>query len=76
MYKYNIIRCPHCKTLQYVRVEQKTRKCIRCGRTLKLRNVAVLYRAKDGREASAVVRYLKAKEAGIADELYSLKNEE
>lgn len=69
-YKYNIIKCPYCKTLQYVKVGQKVRRCFSCKKILRLDKISILTRARDGKEASLIVRYLKAKEAGIADKLY------
>lgn len=72
-YVYKIIRCPYCKTLQYVRLEQKSRRCVKCDRRLNLKHVATVALARTGEEASLIVRYLKAKEAGIADKLYKLK---
>lgn len=68
--KYNIIRCPHCKTLQYVKIGQKLRRCPICGKTLQLSKITVITKARNHLEASTLVRYLKAKEAGLAEDLY------
>ena len=70
MVSYKIIRCPFCRGILAVKIGQKTKTCIYCGRKLKVSSLKALALAKDSREAGLMVRFLKAKEAGLASELY------
>jgi len=72
--EYIIIQCPHCGNYLAVSVRQKTKLCTYCGRRINILRAKHIAYAKDGREASAILRALKAKKAGILDELYGRRD--
>jgi len=42
--KYGVIVCPKCKKAKGVLLAHKTTKCIRCGKTLTLEKIRILYK--------------------------------
>ncbi|RLF17235.1 MAG: DUF1922 domain-containing protein [Thermoprotei archaeon] len=68
--EYWIIQCPYCGNYLAVPTSNKTKLCTYCGRRIIVMRAKRLARARDGREASIILRGLKAKKAGILDELY------
>ncbi|HDJ94854.1 MAG TPA: DUF1922 domain-containing protein [Acidilobales archaeon] len=70
MVSYKIIRCPFCRGILAVKAGQKTKTCTYCGKKIKVSSLKALALAKDSKEAGLIVRFLKAKEAGLAHELY------
>jgi len=76
MVGYKVIKCPFCRGILAVKVNQKTKTCIYCGKKFKVSQLKVLALAKDSKEAGLIVRFLKAKEAGLAHKLYHSKDRE
>ena len=56
---YRIIVCNKCGTPQYVRKDQKNRKCPRCGYTIQCQKMKTLSVAETEMEASQIVRNMK-----------------
>jgi len=67
---YLVIVCPYCGGYQAIRVGQRSRVCPYCGKRFETIHARVVARAKDANEASFLVRYYKAKKAGLAEKLY------
>ncbi len=61
---YIVVNCPHCGSLMVARAENRTRSCPRCNHRADLRGLRIVARAETAREASAILRALKAKEGG------------
>jgi len=59
-----IIMCPYCGLLQIVRAGQKTRKCFKCGKTVKLdySKVRVVYKSDNIRDVNYILLKLKEKQ--------------
>ena len=72
--EYVIIQCPYCGNYLAVPIRQKTKLCSYCGRRINVLRARRITYAKDGREASVILRALKAKKAGILDELYGRRD--
>ena len=64
--QYKIIVCPHCGLIQFVRDDQRSRKCpaSKCRKSIKLEQVIVLRRTCDIQQAVKIVQELK--ERGFA----------
>lgn len=60
---WRIIGCPKCHTLQIVRSDRKTRRCPKCGYTIKLlwSKLRIWYRTDDVKEAMYALQQLKLK---------------
>ena len=65
MVEYYIIKCPYCKNYIAKPVIHKKGRCPYCGKRIEISKCRIFYKAKNGREASLILRTLKAKEAGI-----------
>lgn len=69
---WRIIACPNCKTLQIVRSDQKTRRCPKCERTIRLdyAKLRIWFRSRSVREAQYVLQRLKERQAGVRHPKY------
>ncbi|RLF24270.1 MAG: hypothetical protein DRN15_00945 [Thermoprotei archaeon] len=70
MVEYYVITCPYCGEYLACKVGARTKTCTLCGRRFEVRKARILRKVRDGREASIIIRYLKAKKAGISEQLY------
>jgi hypothetical protein len=41
--RFGVIVCPQCKYVKGVELSSKTTKCIRCGKTLQLEKISIVY---------------------------------
>ncbi len=57
--EYKIIHCPHCGLPQYVKTNQKTRKCPGCNKNINLQKVIIISRTKDLQKAVEIVQNIK-----------------
>ncbi len=69
-YEYKIVKCPYCKNILVVKIKQKIKLCTYCGRRLKVYELKALAYARSSYEAHLLVKYYKAKEAGLEKKLY------
>ncbi len=70
IYEYRIVKCPYCKNILIVKINQKTKLCPYCGRRLKVLELRTLAYARSSYEAHLLAKYYKAKEAGLEKKLY------
>lgn len=68
--KYLIIVCPYCGGYQAIKAGQKSKSCPYCGRRFDTLHVKVIAKAENANQASILIRYYKAKKAGLVDKLY------
>lgn len=59
--RYAIFKCEKCGLPQYARYDQKTRKCLKCGKYMVLKKTWIRGWASDIHEAIYIVQKLKAK---------------
>ncbi len=69
--RYLVIVCPYCGGYQAIKIGQKVRVCPYCGKRFETIHARIIARAENASQASFLVRYYKAKKAGLADKLYS-----
>jgi DNA-directed RNA polymerase subunit M/transcription elongation factor TFIIS len=70
--KWLIIGCPKCGLLQIVRSDQKTRKCVKCGYTIKLdyMKLKVWYKASNPKDAVYILKRIKEQRVGVEHPKY------
>lgn len=56
---FKVIGCPKCKTIQYIKKDQKTRICTQCGQQINCLKSPVLTKANSEKEAQAIVKSMK-----------------
>jgi hypothetical protein len=56
---FKVIGCPKCKTIQYVKKDQKTRICTQCGHHIDCLKSPILSKANTEKEAQATVKSMK-----------------
>lgn len=59
--RYGIIVCPACKQVKGLDLSSKTTKCIRCGKTLLLKQLKIFYKTDSQEQLRQAIGQLNAK---------------
>jgi len=58
MTEYLVVRCPKCGKISAMKFGVRTHQCPYCGYVMKIEEVAILAKARSGREAREIIKRL------------------
>ena len=70
--RFGIIVCPKCKKSKAVDLSNKTTKCVRCNKNLKLKEMKILFETDSQRELRKVIGLVNAEIDGRIDDFKEL----
>ncbi len=66
--RYGVIVCPNCKKAKGVLLSNKTSRCARCGKILKINKLKIFHETNSTEEMQNAIGLLNAKLDGRAEE--------
>ena len=70
--KYGVIVCPRCKNVKGVDISHKTTRCFRCGKTITLEQVKILFETNSEVELRNYIGLVNAELEGKKEDFENL----